>query len=227
MTRLLVACAFVIGLAACGIAQPETTEAAYPSAGLYTPGSLLGASDPTDTPTPGMGLGQRCDALGSSSMEVEAATEGNLTLVYNTRTLGGRYAPKNCTAAWIETMDGRYVATIELAALLRKPGLVYFQEHACPEKPGPDVVTSATLADHSKMHMAVWKGRDLDDTLVPDGPYVLFIEVAESDKEPGVVATYDFVKGPDSFSGPLTVAVDGALDSITLAWAPVTAGAGG
>lgn len=225
MTLRSFLCALMFACMSCGVEQPGIEESAYPAAGLYTPGSLLGASDPTDTPTPGMGLGARCTPLGGVAEGVPS-TAGTLTVEYKTRSLDGRYAPKNCTAVWIETMDGRYVATLELAALLRKPGLVYFQEHACPEKPGPDVVTSATLTNHDKMHMATWKGLDMDGMPVPDGPYVLFVEVTESDKEPGVVATYDFDKGPTAFSGERSVAVDGALESISLAWEPAAGGGG-
>jgi len=220
-------CTCICLLLGCGIEQPQNFESEYPLAGLYTPGNLLGASDPTDLPMANAALGQRCAPLSSGAADGGVGTAGQLLVVYKTRTLAGRYAPKNCTAVWIETMDGRYVATLELAALLRKPALVYFQEHACEEKPGPDIVTSATLSDHEKPHTLMWNGTDLNDMSVPDGPYVLFIEVTESDKEPGVVATYDFDKGPVGFSGERAVAVDGALDSINLEWAPAGVGGGG
>ena len=201
---------------ACGIEQPQAEQTAYPISGLYTPGNRLGASDPTDTP---MGLGDRCKSFPKLA-EGEAGTEGMLTVQYATRTVDGRYAPKNCTAAWIETPDGRYVATIEIRAALHRDGLVYWQEHACTEKLGPDVVSTATLADHERMHMVGWKGLDLDGMPVPDGPYTLYIEVTESDKEVGEVATFEVTKGPEAFDIDAPVDFEGLLEAVQLTWEP-------
>ncbi len=211
-------------LLACGcLEEPRVRQSAYPSAGLYTPGNRLGASDPSDTPNPAAGLGDRCVSLPGGA-DAGAATAGTLTLEYTTRSLEGRYAPKNCTAAWIETLDGAYVATIEIGAALRRPGLVYWQDHACVEKTGPDVVTSATLADHERPHTAFWKGFDLDELAVPDGTYVLQIEVTESDKEPGEISTFEIDKGPESYSMSLPVDVDGPLVDVSVSWMPEDAG---
>lgn len=216
----------VVAFAGCEPEEPRRDQTLYPVAGLYTPGSLLGASDPTDTPTPGAGLGDRCVPLGNAP-DASAATTGMLTLRYRTRSLDGRYAPKNCTATWIETADGRYVATLEVTAALRRPGLVYWQDHACPEKLGPDVVTSATLPDHEQEHLAAWNGFDLDGQLVPDGSYVLFVEVTESDKEPGELSSFEFVKGPMGSSGAQAVDAEGPLLELWLEWAPSPGGAAG
>lgn len=224
-TRSRIALGALVGLAhagaGCAVESPKVNASAYPSAGLYTPGSTLGASDPTDIPTPGMGLGDRCVPFATAMAgDGGGATEGKLTVTYQSKSLGGRYAPKNCTAVWIESPDGRYVATIEVGALLRKPGLVYWQDHACVEKTGPDVVTSATLSDHMKTHMLIWKGLDLEGNLVPDGPYKLQIEVTESDKEPGELQTFDFTKGPAPFGGDVPVSFEGALESASITWEP-------
>jgi len=211
----------LFSIARCTPAPHDVTPSAYPTAGLYTPGSTLGASDPTDTPKPGMGLGNRC-VLPSNRLDAGGAS-GALRLEYDTQTQHGRYAPKNCTAVWIETADGQYVATIEIDAALRRPGLVYWQDHACIEKPGPDVVTSATLPDHSKQHVAMWSGVDFAGNPMPDGPYKLYIEVTESDKEPGDIGVFDFVKGPASSQSP-AVAFDGPLMQVTITWGAMTGG---
>src|SRR3954463_1465795 len=149
-------------VAACSGDTTKPVPAMYPSAGLYTPGSTLGASDPTDTPVEGAGLGDRCVDLPAvpDAGATAAPTAGTLQVDYQTQSLDGRYAPKNCTAVWIETADGQYVATLELTAGLRRPGLVYFQDHACTEKLGPDALTSATRTDHVKPHVAMWSGED-------------------------------------------------------------------
>ncbi len=204
----------------CAEKPREITPSAYPSAGLYTPGNTLGAGDPTDMPAANMGLGNRCKQLAgvSDGGAAAQATPGTLQVHYTTQSQQGRYAPKNCSAVWVETPDGQYVATLEIACALRRPGLVYWEDHTCIEKPGPDVVTSASLPDHTKPHSAMWNGVDFAGDPVPDGPYKLFIEVTESDKEPGDFVTFDFDKGPSSWSLMPAVAFDGPLQEITLAW---------
>jgi hypothetical protein len=168
-----------------------------------------------------MGLGNRCVPLVNMP---STFSMGTLRVDYTTQTQHGRYAPKNCEAAWIETSNGQYVATLEVRAALRRPGLVYWQDHACTEKLGPDVVTSATLPDHKKPHAIMWSGVDLGSNPVPDGTYKLFIEVTESDKEPGEVTTFDFDKGPTSTSVEAPVAFDGPLLQVTIAWASMPGG---
>jgi hypothetical protein len=221
-----VAAVLLLGASGCALKPADTATASYPSAGLYTPGSTLGASDPTDVPTPGMGLGNRCVALVAGA-DAGAPTKGTLRIQYSTQTKQGRYAPRNCTAAWLETADGQYVATLEIGAGLRRPGLVYWQDHACTEKPGPDVVTSATLPDHEKPHKAMWSGVDFGGKPVPDATYKLFIEVTESDKEPGEFAVFDIVKGPLPFSMDAPVDFEGSLKQVTLSWEVAAEGSPG
>jgi hypothetical protein len=193
---------------------------------LYTPGSALGEKDPLDDLMEAAGLGERCNSLPQPPAG-SVITTGKLEVKYTTQSLEGRYAPRNCTAVWIEDMSGAYVATIELGAGLRKPGLVYFQDHACTERLGPDVVTSATLPDHDKMHMASWEGLDSEMKPVPDGPYKLFIEVTESDKEPGELSEFSFDKGPTPFAIDAPVDFEGPLVQVGLTWMVMAEGGGG
>jgi hypothetical protein len=215
----------LLSVAACGAEGSKVEPSAYPTAGLYTPGSPLGASDPTDIPVEGAGLGERCNSL-PAPPEGVMPTRGTLEVRYTTQSLDGRYAPRNCTAVWIETMAGAYVATIELGAGLRKPGLVYFQDHACTARLGPDVVTSATLADHVKPHVAKWESLDFEEVLVADGPYKLFIEVTESDKEPGELTEFAFDKGPLPFEMEAPVDFEGPLAQVSLKWTVMATGGG-
>jgi hypothetical protein len=215
----LLALAHVAG--GCADAREERPNAL---AGLYVPGSMLGASDPDDVLKPGMGLGERCvtpsvsmpsmaGAAGSAAM----AQGGELQVDYVTQSQMGRYAPRNCSAVWVETPDGQFVATLEVAAALHRAGLVYFQDHACAQQPGPDVVTSATHRDHVKPHSTTWSGVDFQGAPVSDGPYVLQNEVTESDKEPGELTSFMFDKGV-AFARDEAVSVDGPLMSVHLSW---------
>lgn len=202
--------------------EHERVEASsYPSAGLYTPGSTLRASDPTDVPMPGAGLGNRCVSLPAVPGAVDGGavgSSGSLAIEYSTQTYEGRYAPKNCTAVWIETTAGAYVATLEVTAALHRAGLVYWQDHGCIEKLGPDAVTSETLRTHEKLHELEWSGLDFEGKAVPDGTYKLFIEVTETDKEPGELNTFEITKGPMPYTMELPVALDGPLVSVIATW---------
>jgi len=207
-----------LALLACGIEPADRDPSAYPGAGLYTPGSAIGASDPTDTPDPTIVYSNRCVSPSPPAGGTPSVTTGELAIVFTTQSIDERYAPKNCTAAWIETMDDQFVATIEISAQLRRPGLVYWQEQACTEKLGPDVVSSATKLVHGD-HDATWTGVDLNGTAMPDGDYRLYIEVTETDKSPGELDVFTFTKGPTAF--PLTTAPSiGGLSAVTGGWTP-------
>lgn len=213
-----IAVLIALEISACSEREPIAASE-YPTAGLYTPGNTLGASDPTDMPAPEIGLGNRCVSLPPVD-DASVGTGGELTIELFTQTKMGRYAPDNCTAVWLETMDGAYVATLELTAGLRRPGLVYFQDHACTEKLGPDAMTSATLDDHDRPHEMLWTGRDFEGKPVPDGTYKLHVEVTESDKEPGELEVFEITKGPAPYTLPLPVAAEGSLLSLTATWEP-------
>jgi hypothetical protein len=216
----------VIAASGCAMESPDRGMAAFPGAGLYTPGSVIGASDPTDTPQPGAGLGNRCVSLPALD-PAAPATRGTLTLDYKTASLMGRYRPRNCTAVWIENPAGQYVATIEIGAALRRPALLFWQDHACTEKPGPDVVTTPTLKDHATPHQAVWNGLDFEGKPVPDGPYKLFIEVTESE-DPGEFGMFDFMKSAEPYTDQeLGVDVEGPIEQAKISWALMPEGAAG
>lgn len=218
--RALAIATLSLGLCVSCAEHERVTPSSYPSSGLYTPGSTLGASDPTDAPMEGRS--NRCVSLPPVPGAVDGGvvgTAGTLTVEYMTQTVGGEFAPRNVSAVWIETMAGAYVATIELSAAIRRKDLAYFQDRACTDEPGPDVIVSATQKTHDKMHMAEWTGLDFEGKGVPDGEYKLYIEVTETDLEPGELNTYVFTKGPAPFTMTLPVPLEGMLKQATATWA--------
>lgn len=220
--RRLLLSAVALTLVACGIEPADRDPSAYPGAGLYTPGSAIGASDPTDMPDPTIVYSNRCVSPAPVSGGMTTITTGELAVVYHTQTVDGRYAPKNCSAVWIETIDDQFVATLEISAQLRRPGLVYWQDQGCTEKLGPDVVASATKVDHELHDKAKWTGVDLNGVPMPDGEYRLYIEVTETDKEPGELDVFTFTKGPTAIPLMLSPTIDG-LDPdvpVLITWTP-------
>jgi len=206
--------ATLVAVSACGIEPSDHDPSEYPQAGLYTPGSGIGASDPTDTPDPSIVYSNRCQ---SPMIAAGPATNGTLDVSYTTQTIMGRYAPKNVSAVWIETIDEQFVANLAIKADLRRPGLVYWQERGCTEQDGPDAVTSETLTEHITHDNVSWSGVDLNGVPVPDGDYQLLIEVTEDDKEPGDFSTFRFTKGPMAFDRDETPTID-LLQAVHLTW---------
>lgn len=195
----------------------SVSPSSHPSSGLYTPGSTLGASDPTDIPPMRV-----CTSLppGPGAIDGGAVgTSGTLTIEYMTKTYDGLYAPRNVTAVWIETTNEQYVATLELQAAVRRKDLVYFQDHTCVDQLGPDAIVSATLRSHDKMHVLSWTGLDFEGKGVPDGDYQLFIEMTETDLEPGQLNVFGIIKGPSSYTMPLQVPLEAPLTQVTATWA--------
>ena len=188
----------------------------FPLAGLHTPGSRIGAAEVDNSMAlvdagSGLsaeeqaaveaaiqeGMGERCEAV-----ESDSGSGGKLNIQFQSETYGGFYEPENCGAVWIEDTDGQYVATPMIWAQLRTRNLFIWDARRC--KVGvPDVVSSATLPDHGKMHHAVWDGTNYLDVVVPDGTYFLNIEITEDEFNYGRRGQYPFENfGPTNVYTP-------------------------
>jgi hypothetical protein len=128
-----------------------------------------------------------------------------LTASITTKTQGGRYAPKNVGAIWIEDSSGKWVYTLEWwSSLLNAGALTQYTQVKGPTytffdpKPGPDVITGATLTMH-KTHAVSWGLEGMGGSEVPDGAYNLVIESSEQTQAEGggQVQKIPFTKGPD------------------------------
>jgi hypothetical protein len=232
--------AFVLSAGGCRErAEDPRAKSARPLAGLFTPGSTLGALPPAaqsaapDGGEPGTGLSAReladiesaiDEASGSNRCGREfaagegvMASEGRLSVEFETASYGGHYAPKNCGAVWIEDPEGRYVATPLLWAGIRSRTLFVWDARRC-RSDRPDAITSATLDEHGKRHSATWDGRDHAGEIVPDGRYVLNIEVTEDEFNYGRRTQISFVKS----AMPQTQQPedDGSVRNLTLSYTP-------
>lgn len=130
------------------------------------------------------------------------AEAGMLTVAFMSVGPGGRYAPRNCGAVWIEDENGKFIKTIERWTAIRERylqswsrasggwGFSFFGTSNNPDQ--VDAVTSGTLSRH-QMHMSTWNMKNVEGDVVPDGKYSVVVEVSEG--SPGV-GRIDFVKGP-------------------------------
>jgi hypothetical protein len=215
--KLIVFLTVVAAIAAAGCQQqtaepPSAQEqlAENPIAGLYTPGSQVGVTEEVRNAA----LRGSMAGSGASADEAELqakitmggnhcigstgvpGTPGKLTIDFTTASYNtGKYSPKNCGAIWIEDANGAYIATPAIWAHIRQRPLFFWQTVRC-QADTPDAITSATLDDHSKPHSVSWDGKDLKGNVVPDGMYVVHIEVTEDEVKLGRHAKFPFMKGP-------------------------------
>jgi hypothetical protein len=94
-----------------------------------------------------------------------------------TKPLGGRYAPKNIGAIWIEREDGKWVKTLGQWAGVRLRYLTTYLA-ANSTRNTMDAVTSATLRQHTS-HEVKWNLEDVDGKIVPDGEYRVRVELTD------------------------------------------------
>jgi hypothetical protein len=215
LSSLFVGAAIAGAAAGCyGSERPPTAaeqKANYPLAGLHVPDSEIGLTaerrnaiaaqgaaggsgltanqaDLQDTLVAAAKVSNKCvGAVGTPG------TIGKLDISFTTASYVGRYHPENCGAIWIEDAAGNYIATPAIWARIRTRPLFFYQAVRC-QQDKPDAITSATLETH-KSHSVTWDGKDLHDRVVPDGMYVLNIEVTEDEADAGRRAKYPFMKG--------------------------------
>jgi hypothetical protein len=179
--------------------------ASLPAAGA---GALAGQSAGAAAGTGGAGASTAGDPSGSTEAPPDPPAEpsgpGALTVSFMSVGPGGRYAPRNCGAVWIEDASGKFVKTIERWTAIRERylenwsmasggwGFSIFGGSSGDNPDQVDVVTAGTLSRH-QMHMSSWNMKNVDGEVVPDGMYTVVVEVSEGSSGVGRV---EFVKGP-------------------------------
>lgn len=111
-----------------------------------------------------------------------------------TTTAGDQYAPRNCTAVWIES-GGTFIKTIDRKADVRRQHLVAWTAKAGGGD--TDAVSGATRASHATPLSITWDLKD-GGTIVPDGSYTIRMESTELnavDATENHQGTFTFVKG--------------------------------
>jgi hypothetical protein len=122
-----------------------------------------------------------------------ASTDGTVSLEFSTRSTGGKYSPRHVLAVWVTDANTNFVKTLCRYGTKRQRYLKAWRQ-ARPEDTSLDGITGATRKEHSPLAVT-WDCRDGDKKPLPDGIYLLFVEIADAhDKSPDAMFPVD--KGP-------------------------------
>jgi hypothetical protein len=106
---------------------------------------------------------------------------------------GGKFAPRNVGAIWIQDASGGFVRTLERWGKKRAKWLQRF--NAVSGGNVVDAVTGATLQTH-ETHEVTWDLTDLGGCEVPHGSYTVSLELTDR-SGPGVTLDVPFEKSPE------------------------------
>jgi hypothetical protein len=154
---------------------------------------------------------------------LSAQTSGNLSVSVTTSTTGGKYAPRNVLAIWVQDSTGRFVKTLLAYAGDRKTHLNIWEASSTTAGSAfntVDAITGATQSSHGT-RTCKWDGTDRNRKLVADGRYVLMMELTDKNST-GNYATFNFIKGKDSQN--LVLANFPSFSYGSLKWTPSTSG---
>lgn len=113
-----------------------------------------------------------------------------LRIHVRTSSFGGRFAPRNVGAIWIEDRDGDFVKTVKRWGQTRAKWLTRFV--AASDENLVDAITGATLPVH-QTHDATWNLMDLAHCEIGAGEYRVVFEMTERSGTGELVAV-PFVK---------------------------------
>jgi hypothetical protein len=138
----------------------------------------LDASNPFVPDGPAHDAGTLDDAALTVDVGPAGPPPSELSFSVLTKSLGGRYAPRNIGAIWIENASGQWIKTLAVWAFIRERYLTRFRTAAAGNR--VDAVTGATLSQHTT-HSVTWDLTDATGTPVPDGDYRVVIETTDRD----------------------------------------------
>lgn len=183
------ACVAALALVACGTANENRSS-------YWTPAPDLGGTSLIKDAGAG-GSGGAGGAGGSPG--IPPRPTGSVTFQVTTTSYGGRYAPRNVGAIWVETKSGKFVKTLTEWGSFRYGNLVKWRNDANFNT--VDAITSATQWS-SGAHTGKWNYTDVKGQGVPDGQYKFLVEFTEDDSALSFVpagpwTSVPFTKGPN------------------------------
>jgi len=123
--------------------------------------------------------------------EPEPIIATGLTITATTISSGGKYAPTNVVAIWVEDNSGKFIKTLYVKAAMRINNLTKWKSASSSNK--TDAVTGATRTGHGTIY-ATWNGTDTNKKVVADGTYKIWMEMTENEST-GANTSFTFVKG--------------------------------
>ena len=148
---------------------------------------------------------------------LQAQTAGTLTFSVTT-TSTGNFSPRHVIAIWIEKSDGTFVKTRLKKAATR---VQYLNQWV--SKSGSnvvDAVTGSTVSSHQTENIT-WNATDVSGTLVADGDYKLWIQMAWANSNG---PTYNIAFTKNATSAHITPANQTNYLNMVLDWTPNTVG---
>lgn len=143
-----------------------------------------GLALPTELFTPDASLTPTCTTPDPSPLSA-------LAVSVRTTAAGGRFAPRNVGAIWIERADGQFVKTIKRWGQLRAKYLTRFV--ASSGNNVVDAITGPTLVSHIT-HEVTWDLTDLERCEIATGNYQLLFELTDGNST-GRSRAIGFTKG--------------------------------
>lgn len=211
------ALAVALGCFGCagGSRESDTTTAGSDPAAEGSSGSGASSGSTSISAADSGTDGTSVDA-GPSTDSTVVANQGSdapsrLTFDVTTMAQGGKYAPKNVGAIWIEDSSGAYVRSLEVWAGIRKRDLRQYVA-AVGGRSDADVTTSATLRTH-RAHEVRWDLKDYSGNAVDPGQYTLIVEVTDRD---GAGQSYSVDFDTSAGTGTLMPASSGYYAAMTL-----------
>jgi flagellar hook assembly protein FlgD len=159
--------------------------------------------------------------LFTTAEELSSQTPGTLSFSVATTSTGG-FSPDHYLAIWLENNSAAFIKT--KIRYTNSGDLDHMQTWV--NKSGQnvvDAVTGSTLLSHGTITF-LWNGTDVAGTVVPDGSYFVWLEMAwASSLTTGkTVNSFPFTKGPTTFNS--TPASTTNFSSIVLNWTPLATG---
>jgi hypothetical protein len=139
----------------------------------------------------------RCHVSNASPTSVDSAAAvltvntpvpGVAYIDFQTASASGTYAPNHILAVWIETAGGAFVRTIGDWSTVRRPYLMRWLNQSGGSD--TDGMMGATRVAHAPVYNLRWDLKARGSTvLVPDGDYVVWFELVDSNSASGPTNT--------------------------------------
>lgn len=120
-----------------------------------------------------------------------------LTLNFTTTSISGaQYSPRHILAVWVKSSAGVYQRTLLVYASERKGYLYKWQSSSGGDK--TDAISGATLSS-SKAHSVTWNLKNIAGKALPQGSYVLCMEITSKDGQ-GPYREINFTVGASNYT---------------------------